>query len=375
MLNTLRHTQSIVILTLLSVCNAFWCTAQKYSTPNIVPNPGFELIDQPPVNWFNLGQDFTRCIKYWSSPTDASPDAYGPGITVPANWARKGFGKVQPRSGEYMAGMTLYGCDGGKPHCREYIQIQLSEPLVLGQKYYIEFYLRHLANSLESNNIGVYFNNRTIKVQGDPVLKFTPQFNTEFIITCDDYWERISGEIIAMSESDNIIIGNFYSDAATQTRTTGSDNFGYAYYYIDDITIQKIPPLLPVPVKSDDIRLANLDAGQIILLKYIFFESDKSELLPRSFQELDKLLELLQQNPGIRIEVRGHTDNLGDEKYNLRLSKDRAKSVVDYLRANDIAAARLKYKGFGSAEPKSTNDTEEGRSLNRRVEIRILDNP
>lgn len=367
--------KKILLLTILSVVGQLLSYAQKFNTPNIVPNPGFELIDSPPANWFNLGHDFNRSVKYWSSPTDASPDLYGPSITVPASWATKGFGKVIPKSGNYMAGITLYGCEGGKPHCREYIQIQLLEPLVLGQKYYIEFYLRHLKNSLETNNIGVYFNHKTIKVQGDPVLKFTPQFNIEYVITCDDYWEKISGEIIALSESDNIIIGNFFSDPATQTRSNSAENFGYAYYYIDDITIQKIPPIIPVPVQPDDIRLASLDAGEIILLKYIFFESDKSELLPRSFQELNRLAKILKENPGVKIEVRGHTDNLGDEKYNLRLSRDRAKAVVDYLKENEILATRLRYKGFGSTEPKSSNETEEGRSQNRRVEIRILDSP
>jgi len=349
--------------------------AQKYDTPNIVPNPSFELLEILPDSWFNLGQDFTKCVKYWSSPTDASPDAYGPDIQVPVNWARKGFGQVQPFDGKTMAGITVFGCDGGKPHCREYIQIQLSEPLVLGQKYYIQFYLRHLINSLESNNIGVYFHHRSLKVQGDPLLKFKPVFNTDYIITCDDYWEKIGGEFIALSESDHMIIGNFYPDSLTLTRRKSEESFGYAYYYIDKVSVQKIPPIIPVPVKDDDIRLANLKEGNIILLKHIYFESDKSELLPRSFQELEKLLHILEQNPSLKIEVRGHTDNLGDEKYNIKLSRDRARAVVDFLRSKQIATGRLRYKGMGSSEPIASNASETGRSQNRRVEIRILQNP
>jgi OmpA-OmpF porin, OOP family len=353
-----------------------WCVfaIAQSNSPNLIPNPGFELIEFTPKDWFNLGGDFSKCMKYWSSPTGGSPDVYAPGIKIPHSWSAKGFGEIIPRTGEAMVGITIYGCDGyGKPHCREYIQVQLNEPLVLGQKYHVEMWVRHLENSLESNNLGFHFSKRPVNIISDPILKLNPQVNAEYIITCDEYWEKISGEFVALTEAEYMIIGNFYSDDDTHTRQKSQDNFGYAYYYIDDVVLRKLPPLVPVAIKDDDIRKADLVPGNIIPLKYIFFETDKSELLPRSFLELNYLAEILQKNPQFKIEVRGHTDNLGEEKYNVKLSRERARAVVNYLVSKNISSKRLRYKGYGSSEPLSTNLTEAGRSQNRRVEILVIE--
>lgn len=344
------------------------------SLPNLIPNHGFELVDKPPKQWFNLGQDFTNASKYWNSPTDASPDLYGPAIEIPHNWAAKGFGSVEPKSGKYMAGITIFGCEGGKPHCREYIQVQLNEPLVLGQKYYFELHVRHLYSSLESNNLGVYFSPRKISASGDPLLNLKPQINSEYILKCDDYWEKIAYEFIAMSEAEYLVIGNFFSDDETMTRAGPKSTSGYSYYYIDDVSLYKLPPILPVPIKDDDIRLLSLERGGTFKLNDIYFESDKSELLPRSFVELDKLVSILNDNPSLIIEIRGHTDNQGDENYNINLSRERARSVVEYLIRKNISYKRLKYKGMGSKNPIASNETSTGRRQNRRVEFKVLEN-
>jgi outer membrane protein OmpA-like peptidoglycan-associated protein len=105
-----------------------------------------------------------------------------------------------------------------------------------------------------------------------------------------------------------------------------------------------------------------------IVLNNIFFETGKSVLQKESFPELDKLVLMLAKSQMV-IEVRGHTDNAGDEKKNQLLSEERAKAVVDYLVSNKINKKRLFYKGFGSTKPIATNATQEGRQKNRRVEF------
>jgi outer membrane protein OmpA-like peptidoglycan-associated protein len=107
-------------------------------------------------------------------------------------------------------------------------------------------------------------------------------------------------------------------------------------------------------------------------LKNVFFDTDKADLKPQSRAELNKLKLLLTENPTIRIEIRGHTDNVGAEKDNQILSEKRAKAVKDYLSQNGIAADRLLSKGFGKTVPIDTNDTEQGRQNNRRTEFVIL---
>ncbi len=353
---------------------SFYSVAAQDTLPNLVPNPGFELFtNRIPKNWFNLGRDFTEALKYWSSPTSASPDAYGPGIKVPDNWANKGFGKVSPRSGKGMIGLTMYGCLGGKPHCREYAQIQLLEALVPGQKYQVEFWVRHLPRSYEINNLGVYFSNRFYDVQSDALLYFKPQVSSEYVLHCDDYWEKVSGSFIAINESDYIMIGNFMPDSLTHFRAASEDPLTFAYYYFDDISVRKLHPIIPVPPKENDIQKAIFQKGNIITLHYIYFESDKAELLIRSFKELDQLIEIMTENKNLKIEIRGHTDSQGNETYNEKLSQERAKAVVEYLVESGIKEKRLTFSGYGSRQPIASNNNEKGRKKNRRVEIHILE--
>ena len=121
-----------------------------------------------------------------------------------------------------------------------------------------------------------------------------------------------------------------------------------------------------------DIPLQPIEAGASIVLKNIFFDSKKWELKPESQTELNKVVQLLNDNPLLKIEITGHTDNVGNPADNLRLSVDRAKSVVKYLITNGIAANRLMSKGFGEAKPIAPNSSEETRAQNRRTELKVV---
>jgi len=120
-----------------------------------------------------------------------------------------------------------------------------------------------------------------------------------------------------------------------------------------------------------DILLRPIKLESVIRLNNIFFETGKAELLPTSQTELDALVTVLSQNPTMKIEIRGHTDNVGSDEINTSLSDNRAKSVVAYLVGKGITADRLVAKGYGESIPVSSNETPEGRQLNRRVEFRI----
>ncbi|WP_259015795.1 OmpA family protein [Emticicia fluvialis] len=109
-----------------------------------------------------------------------------------------------------------------------------------------------------------------------------------------------------------------------------------------------------------------------IVLNNLFFDSGKATLKPESFAELDKLLQLLQQNAGLMVEISGHTDNIGKDTDNQALSEKRAMAVVAYLTAQGVAATRLKAVGYGEARPLMPNDTDENRRQNRRIEMKIL---
>ena len=124
--------------------------------------------------------------------------------------------------------------------------------------------------------------------------------------------------------------------------------------------------------QTRDFALAPLKKGESIVLNNIFFETAKAELLPESFLELDKLAKVMEDNSKLEVEIGGHTDNVGQEAYNQNLSQQRAQAVVTYLQEKGIDASRLKAKGYGESTPIASNDTEEGRAQNRRVEFSIL---
>ncbi len=121
-----------------------------------------------------------------------------------------------------------------------------------------------------------------------------------------------------------------------------------------------------------DVRLDRIERGGKIELRNIFFETASFSLLPVSTVELEKLVKLMNANVEMRIEVGGHTDNVGKDAANQVLSEQRANSVRDFLIEHGIDADRIVAKGYGASTPMATNDTEEGRALNRRTEVTVL---
>ncbi len=121
-----------------------------------------------------------------------------------------------------------------------------------------------------------------------------------------------------------------------------------------------------------DVILSKVGVGTKIVLKNIFFDYNKSTLRSESYPELERLRKLLDSYSDMRIEIGGHTDNRGALKYNTDLSEARAKAVVDYLVSAGIGRSRLEYKGYAYLQPIDTNDTDDGRQQNRRVEFKVL---
>jgi len=121
-----------------------------------------------------------------------------------------------------------------------------------------------------------------------------------------------------------------------------------------------------------DLLLAKIEKGQIIRLNNLFFDVDKCELKPSSYAELERLVEILQKYPDMKIEVMGHTDDDGTDIHNEKLSENRAQSVVKYL-STKIDLHRLTAKGYGESIPLLDNINEENKAVNRRVEFKIIE--
>jgi len=154
-----------------------------------------------------------------------------------------------------------------------------------------------------------------------------------------------------------------------------------AYYYIDDVIIEKIQlatdsssfEIIDGPIaKEQFFDIDEIKIDSLIVLKNIVFEFNKSDLLPESFNEIEKLYQLLVTNPEIRVKLEGHTDNVGEYDFNLELSMKRVESVTAYLISKGINSERIEFEGYSYSVPLESNDSEEGRAINRRVAFKII---
>jgi len=122
----------------------------------------------------------------------------------------------------------------------------------------------------------------------------------------------------------------------------------------------------------DTPKDATVDEGGCWVLKGVYFDTDKWDLKPSSYPILNEVVFVLKRNPELKIEIQGHTDNVGEAWYNRELSRKRAKAVIGYFIQEGISPSRLSYEGYGFSSPAASNATAEARGKNRRVELRPI---
>ncbi|MBD3286272.1 OmpA family protein [candidate division WOR-3 bacterium] len=156
-------------------------------------------------------------------------------------------------------------------------------------------------------------------------------------------------------------------------------NYGYyaekqGYYPVSE-NLDLSTDTQAVEITEDIVLVAIQElkkTGKPVRINNIFFDFDAYRLKPESYPELDRLAEILKENPDMKVAIAGHTDNVGDEYYNMKLSKNRAISVVTYLIQHGCKIDNLDPEGYGESKPVDTNETEEGRAQNRRVEFKVV---
>ena len=188
----------------------------------------------------------------------------------------------------------------------------------------------------------------------------------------------ISATVQLFDLGTNALTQQVYSDAETG-QYTAVLNEGRAYamyaaapgYLLKSLNFDYSAPRSFDPLTLD-IYLDPAKSGRSAVLNNLFFDSNQAVLKPRSRTELDRLVEFLRQDANLRVEVAGHTDNVGAPAANMALSQRRAQAVLAYLSAHGVPAARLRAKGYGETKPLTANDSEAHRAENRRIELRIL---
>lgn len=334
----------------------------SFAQKNLVTNGSFEksknkspyLSAAPP--WKGLGT-----VDYYRKPFEGDSSEF------------KGA-----HTGSCYAGMRF------QSDYKEFIWVKLNEPLKKGQSYEFEMFMRVAPwSTVTLREFGVHFSKMGFKLSDDLTEENgRDTIDRTGLATEDGNWMKFSCTYVAQGGEKIMTIGNFGPKIKKELVKPHFFYFGFkeAYYFVDDISLYKegdrakdtvkiTPP--PVVIENPADTGVVLQVGEVVQLDNILFETGKAELLAGSFIELGRLAGLLKDNPTMEIRISGHTDNKGDAEKNLKLSEQRAKAVHDHLVSKGVKN-RMEYKGYGSTKPLTSNDTEEGRKQNRRVEFEVL---
>ncbi len=344
---------------------------------NLVPNSGFEDYPKCPGSFSRTKSEFR--MNGWYSPNEGTPDSYNTCASgeggVPYNWA----GVSEAYEGKGYIGIYLWL---GRREFREYIQSALSAPLIRDTTYVISFRYRLSSYSIfVCDRIGLHLSDSALAVRNDAAWNIRPTLSVEadsILTLSTGLWETAEMLYRAKGGERFVTIGNFYDDEHTRTyrikhRLDQQEMLSdAAYYYIDDVVVRmKYDPAIPIlPIAA--FRPYELRLDERYILDNILFDFNSYRLLSRSFDQLDELVRVMQRNRDTHVEVSGHTDDVGSDNYNQRLSMRRAESVAAYLISRGISRGRIITRGFGKTMPLVEGETDEIREANRRVEIRFF---
>jgi outer membrane protein OmpA-like peptidoglycan-associated protein len=342
----------------------FFFLSFSTSAQNLVPDPGFEIMRRTPVKHDNSA----ACTRNWMSPTsEGASDYYNKAGDRHAGVPKNIFGRQKPHSGNGYAGICI------RKKFIEYLGTKLSDTLIKDRDYLVEFYVSRAERSIGSvNQFGILFVKKNMFGHPGNGIDIKPGVDS---VSPSGFrnkkkWMKVSQVYHAEGYETALVLGYFNYDKKNKFK-------GISHYYVDDVSvslIERTEKAAAAMITKADVPVQETFSpkpDQRITLKNIFFLTNKSELLPESFPELDKLAEYLERENENLIEIAGHTDNTGNENMNKILSEARAKAVADYLLAKGIDQARIKYAGYGSSMPVALNGTEEERQQNRRVEFVI----
>jgi OmpA-OmpF porin, OOP family len=364
---------------------------------NLVADSSFEYNNAIPIEYSAIGFSTS-----WSSPTRGTTDLFCKcgdkkkeklsRVNVPNN----SMGVQEANSGKCYAG--IFAVSHG--YYREYLQTQLTSSLKKNKEYVLTMYVSLSDYSpLAIDKLGVCFTNEKVKFEhSEEITELRPVYiPIEDEVGLDtEEWHEISVHYKAKGGENTLVIGSFGIKRLWKTGNTVPPQISSpiykrvqrdAYYYFDDISIhefipEKIDTVIPKNPYFDNMKADSVEtevvlpdtiqpivSGEVLIFNKLLFQTGQAVLSPLSYPELNIVAMYLKGDKNMRIEIYGHTDNLGDEAKNKELSKDRAKAVADYLIIKGVKPENVSYEGFGSEKPVESNETEAGRKSNRRVEF------
>ena len=234
-------------------------------------------------------------------------------------------------------------------------------------------------NTEEQLLVGSEEKNPELALQPEVKVRTSRMVLLKGLVLDDKTSQPVSASIDLIDNSTSEVLATFKSNAALGeylVSLPAGRNYGLNFNadgYLFNSMNFNLPDTAVFKELYKVVRLKKILIGESIVLRNVFYDYNKSTVRSESEAELDRLKELLVENPTIKVEISGHTDNVGGDTYNQELSEARAKSVVDYLVQKGIPASRMIYVGYGKQVPMATNDTPEGRQENRRTEFKIIE--
>ncbi len=336
------------------------------SAQNLLKNPGFEEYEECPEA---LGL-FGKIVDNWSTPTQGSSDYFNTCSKIMG--APENFNGVQyPKEGDAYAGVYFYA----PGDYREYLQASLKRTLRKGRQYQLEFYVSLAEGSdfaVRDFGVGLSYKPWEIRTKKNlsKAKRYQAKGNRHYIIEVNQtkfnedksIWLKIQVAFEAKGFENFIILGNFRDNATTKKiKTKRKDTKKGAYYYIDAVSLH--------PLVGEAEAYQEMQMDSLYVLENVHFAFDAFALTKPTKEELANIIETLHQHPRIHLEIHGHTDSLGTVRYNKTLSEKRAKTIAEYLMDQGINTSRIAWFGHGSAKPRGSNQTFQGRAKNRRVEF------
>ncbi len=367
------------------------CTAQVLQ--NMVKNPSFEQYDKVPTD---LGE--LQSIDYWDSPTNATPDyfhrrAAGQNVDIPINK----MGEANARSGHAYIGIYTYASRYIKRNFREYIQLELKQPMIAGHSYCVKAHV-YLSQSSNRSIGALGMTASKIKMLQEHEMNISTKQRVMYLQNADKSpldqrnWIEISCRFKALGGERHIVLGNLDDDRKTvMSGAIVLDKFknphvDFAYYFEDDVSVTDVSTNFKCECGSFElvrtrgeeriivdmnIQKKTYKEGQIVIMENLEFENGKASILNGTHASIYDLIGTLRMHPSYQVEISGHTDDQGDPQKNQLLSKKRAEAVYKFLISSGIDTSRLTFKGYGQSRPIALNKTSEGRKKNERIQVVI----
>ncbi len=396
---------------------------RKIFSQNFVVNGSFErqpvqegALPPKPCQFARTSLVVNTCAPGWRTFDTHTPDLLVWDTTAGCPTFPK------PHKGNRMVGLIMYHPrqDGQFPFdYHELIQGAFSKPLEKGKSYRISFWTytndslgpQHLQavfgrNPLEAkkgdekapkpggyraifcNNFGFHFSENKIQtrenfMESQVEFPVYPQVKWAEIVETQGEWLKISMAFKADKAYKYFLFGNFSFDSDASMKINMSDEERrrldeqnnrlsfwqntkrIAYYLFDDFSIEED--------NGEAIEQSLLKEKKYTFQSAVLFDTGKSDLKPESEASVGQLAEVLQKNPSLKVEIGGHTDDVGDDASNQTLSEQRAQAVFNALIANGVTASQITWKGYGETRPAAANDSDAGRQKNRRVDCRVVE--